>query len=233
MEGSGLKCLMYEDWTKKRIEAIKNNFPKDWFNRKNIIEMGACHGDIGIEFMKLGANVTFCDSRLEHMRDIPSKIGFDPEMYIINNNKPYTLQRKYDLVLHMSLLCHIENWKEDLKRVTDLSDQVVLETIVNPDQNAIDLILPSDEHHYADYNSGRAYVTEQSILKYLREELSCAVVEIKVENTNYNWIDRWFMVRHLYDWDYNNIEPIQQREQSGITLLTHYRRMWVITKVNK
>ena len=54
-----MKYLMYENWTKKRIDAILKQFGEDSFNRATMLEMGACHGDIGIEFMKLGADVAF------------------------------------------------------------------------------------------------------------------------------------------------------------------------------
>jgi plasmid rolling circle replication initiator protein Rep len=93
----------------------------------------------------------------------------EPDMICINNNEDYTLNKKYDLILHMSLLCHIVNWKEDLKRVVDSADYVILETIVNPEIDAIDLVLPSDNHYYADKDTGRAYVTEQSIKNYLKD----------------------------------------------------------------
>jgi hypothetical protein len=232
MEKFGLKYLMYDDWTKKRIHAIRGWFAKDWFNRKSVLEMGACHGDVGIELMKLGANVTFSDVRMEHMQEISNKIGFEPDMICINNNKDYTLNKKYDLILHMSLLCHIVNWKQDLKRVVDSSEYVILETIVNPEINEIDLVLPSDNHHYADKNTGRAYITEQSIKNHLMD-LGCAVVELHPENTDYNWIDRWTMVRHLYNWNYDEVEPIQVTDSNGINLMTHYRRMYLITKVKK
>jgi len=227
-----MKYLMYEDWTKKRIDAIKGikgRFSKNWFSRKNVLEMGACHGDVGIEFLKLGANVTFSDVRMEHMQEIPSKIGFEPDMICINNNQDYTLDKKYDVILHMSLLCHIVNWKEDLKRVVDSADYVILETIVNPEENAIDLVLPSDNHYYADKDTGRAYVTEQSIENHLKD-LGCIFNKVYVEDTEYNWIDRWTMVRHLYNWNYDTVKSIKYTEYSGITLMTHYRRMWIISR---
>ena len=227
-----MKCLMYDEWTKKRIYAIRGWFEKDWFSRKNVLEMGACHGDVGIELMKLGANVTFSDVRMEHMQEIPSKIGFEPNMICINNNEDYTLNKKYDLILHMSLLCHITNWKQDLKRVVNSAEYVILETIVNPEIDAIDLVLPSDNHHYADNNTGRAYITEQSIKNHLMN-LGCAVVELHPENTDYNWIDRWTMVRHLYNWNYDEVGSIQVTDSNGINLMTHYRRMYLITKVKK
>jgi 2-polyprenyl-3-methyl-5-hydroxy-6-metoxy-1,4-benzoquinol methylase len=223
---------MYDEWTKKRIYAIRGWFEKDWFSRKNVLEMGACHGDVGIELMKLGANVTFSDVRMEHMQEIPSKIGFEPNMICINNNEDYTLNKKYDLILHMSLLCHITNWKQDLKRVVNSAEYVILETIVNPEIDAIDLVLPSDNHHYADNNTGRAYITEQSIKNHLMN-LGCAVVELHPENTDYNWIDRWTMVRHLYNWNYDEVGSIQVTDSNGINLMTHYRRMYLITKVKK
>jgi hypothetical protein len=129
----------------------------------------------------------------------------------------------------MSLLCHIVNWKEDLKRVVDSADYVILETIVNPEENAIDLVLPSDNHYYADKDTGRAYVTEQSIENHLKD-LGCIFNKVYVEDTEYNWIDRWTMVRHLYNWNYDTVKSIKYTEYSGITLMTHYRRMWIISR---
>jgi 2-polyprenyl-3-methyl-5-hydroxy-6-metoxy-1,4-benzoquinol methylase len=224
-----MKYLMYENWTNKRIDAIVKQFGEDSFNRAKVLEMGACHGDIGIELMKLGANVTFSDVRFEHMKDIPNKIGFEPEMICIDHNSGYKLNRKFDFVLHMSLLCHIEKWKEDLNRVVELGGWVILETIVNPNHDQEDMLLPSDEHEYSDYNSNRAYVTERSIESELKK-LKCTFFQLNVENTNYGWVNRNTMVRHHYKWN-GSTEPIK-KEENGINLITHYRRMWAIRKVD-
>jgi len=220
-----MKYLMYENWTKNRIDAITKRFGVNWLNRSNVLEMGACHGDIGIELMKLGANVTFADARMEHMEEIPNKIGFQPEMICIDNNSDYKLNKKFHIILHMSLLCHIEKWKEDLSRVVQFGDWVILETVVNPNNDQEDMLLPSDEHEYSDFNSNRAYVTEKSIEKELMK-LNCSFSKLEVENTNFGWVNRNTMVRHLYMW-HDAREPIKQ-EENGITLITHYRRMWAI-----
>ena len=56
-------------------------------------------------------------------------------------------------------------------------------------------------------------------------KLNCSFFKLEVENTNYGWVNRNTMVRHLYNW--NHIEPIK-KEESGILLMTHYRKMWAI-----
>ena len=53
-----------------RVQKIISIYGSDWFKGKSILELGACHGDIGIEFIKLGAEVTFCDIREENLNEI-------------------------------------------------------------------------------------------------------------------------------------------------------------------
>ena len=85
-----MNFLFYEDWYKKRVSKIINIFGQDWFAGKNILELGACYGDIGIELTKLGAEVTFADAREENLDVIKNKFkiyNYSPNLLLLNQEE--------------------------------------------------------------------------------------------------------------------------------------------------
>jgi 2-polyprenyl-3-methyl-5-hydroxy-6-metoxy-1,4-benzoquinol methylase len=47
----------------------------------------------------------------------------------INQNQPYDLKQQFDLVLHLAVLCHIENWKQDLESALKHTNLMFLESM--------------------------------------------------------------------------------------------------------
>lgn len=225
--------LFYEDWKNKRVTKIKNIFGYDWFSNKEILELGACHGDIGIELMKCGARVYFCDARSEHLQEIPNKVGMRVPIWVFNQNEPYDLGKKFNLVLHLGVLYHIENWKQDLKCALSHSEVMILESYVNPVENAEDKYFESDNHHYADFNSLRPEFTQESIEKELVNN-DCKFIrfDTKELNCDFGWVNEGLMIRHIYDWDYEKVKAgcYIHPQKEGIKYTTHFRRMWLVLK---
>ena len=75
---------MFKDWTEKRVRKIISIFGKDWFHHKKILELGACHGDVGLEFLKLGADVLFTDARESNLKILHDKWTNELEGYVLH-----------------------------------------------------------------------------------------------------------------------------------------------------
>ena len=102
--GSEMKHLFYEEFKNKRVKKIENIFGRDWFCGKSILELGAAHGDVGLHFLKLGAEVIFTDIREEYLQSIKDKVkdlNYTAYTLQIDQNKRYDLGHKFDLVIHM------------------------------------------------------------------------------------------------------------------------------------
>lgn len=243
-----MKSLFFDQWKQKRFNKIVNVFGSDWFQKKDILELGACHGDMGIEFMKLGSNVVFSDAREEHLLEIPKKINFSPELYVVDQNKEYDFNKKFDLILHLGVLYHLENWKQDLKCAIKHSKLMILETSVNPRKNDKEMMYSSIGNKYMDFNSKRAYITQDHVEEYLTS-IGCSFIRLDTNelNCNWSWSDNETMISFLYDWNHESYEKGFYNEPYGITnknlssevfdhlikinntyYSLHFKRMWLV-----
>ncbi len=64
----------YVDWRTKRIAKLISIFGKEFFNGKDVLELGCGFGDIGEQFVKLGSNVMFCDGRQEFLLNVKKRM---------------------------------------------------------------------------------------------------------------------------------------------------------------
>jgi hypothetical protein len=46
----------------------------------------------------------------------------------LNQNRPWNLNRKFNLIIHWGLLYHLENWKDDLKHCLAHTNLICLES---------------------------------------------------------------------------------------------------------
>ena len=77
----------HTDWQNNRINFILSKYPKEFFNGKRILELGAHNGYIGAYFSTLGSVVHCVEGRIEYyMRNYknPSEVFIDMD---INYNK--------------------------------------------------------------------------------------------------------------------------------------------------
>lgn len=242
-----MKYFFYKEWHEKRLAKIIEIFGEDWFKGKNIVELGACHGDLGIDLMNLGSTVLFTDAREEHLLKMKERLGYVPQYKIINQNDPYSLDA-YDLVLHMGVLYHLSNWEEDLMCALQNNDTMILETMVNPRRTEIYHYFPSAQHEYMDFHSSRAFITQEHIEKFLNSiGYSFERIDSPDLNCGFSWSGSDSLIRHIYDWDYDKIESGVYDEPLGImqdkphedyyvthndlTYTVHFRRMWLVNKM--
>lgn len=219
-DGLGMKHLFYEEWTRKRVQRIVEIFGKSWFNGKTILELGSAHGDIGIELLKLGADVTFSDVRQEHLDSIVARLkdsNFIPKTICFNQNEKYDLQKKFDLILHIGVIYHVENWKQDLECALNHTNKMILESAVHPTDNRL------KHPTYGPYKCDNPDITQDQIENHLLD-LNCKFVRFDVSELDCvgGWLTQDIVNNHFYSW--------QTDRESKHNEMNHYRRFWLILK---
>lgn len=218
--GLGMKYLFYEDWANKRIDRVVSIFGKGWFNGKTVLELGAAHGDIGIELLKLGADVTFSDVRQEHLTSISNNLkqyNFTPKTICFNQNEKYDLGKKFDLVLHIGVIYHVENWKQDLECALNHTSTMILESAV----------YPTDKHMrhpvYGPFKCENPQFTQEEIEEHLTS-LGCKFIRFDIPELDCmgGWLTSDMRNNHLYSWT--------KERENIIGEMDHYRRFWLVLK---
>jgi len=226
-----MKHIFYENWTKKRLNKIINIFGENWFQNKRILELGACYGDIGIEFLKLGADVTFSDARKEFLFDVEQKLlslNYYPTIIAIDQENDYNIGKTFDLVLHLGLLYNLENWKNDLKSALSHTNIMILETMVRPGTESL-TIEPPKGFHYGPFNERVMSVIPQEIIEEELTKLGCKFIRFDDSSLNCKgWFYKDCIINHIYDWTY-------EKYKLGLYNNTpdnmyHCRRFWLVLK---
>ena len=203
----------YNHWRKTRIEKIKNIFSENFFNNKKIVEFGCGHGDVGAEFEKLGAVVTYYEGRQSNIDGAKLKEP-NRKIHLLDQSIPWSIEGKYDLAIHWGLLYHIGDWKQDLKNVFKYADIIFLESEVS-DSDDKDFELKINEHNGYD-----------QALKRIGSRPSPAMIEhfILQHNMKFTRYDSSDLNSgfHTYDWIVTNTKTWRH----GL------RRFWVIEKLN-
>lgn len=224
-----MKQLFYNEWTTTRINKIINIFGKKWFDDKKILELGAAHGDIGIEFLKIGSHVCFSDGRKENLQSIVDKLNphnYKPDVQLIDQNTAWSLDKQFDLILHLGTLWHIENWQQDLERSLMHSNTMILETMVNPTfgQEPANFEHPCDD--YGPLNQVGSFFTQEAVESELTK-LGCKFIRFDDPELNTSgWAYNSIKLTTTYDWNYNDLCI----KTSSPSHMNHYRRFWLVLK---
>jgi hypothetical protein len=224
-----MKHIFYENWYKKRVKKIIDIFGEDWFPAKKVLELGACHGDIGCELLKLGAEVSFTDVRPEHLEEIKERFkdyDYTPMTAMVNQNFDYEFDCQFDLTLHFGVLSHIENWKNDLVTAMKFSNCMLLDTVVNPIQGAEDSLREPSNYKYDGLDCKEPLFTQESVEIHLTN-IGCKYLRLDTNtlNTDWSWVRNGEYIRHVYDWDYSNYESYRRGNHQ-----VHFRRFWIVLK---
>ena len=220
-----MKQLHYEEWVNNRYQKIINILGRNWFKGKMVLELACAHGDIGKALLKCGADVYFSDIDLLHLqqieRDLSSQTHY-AKVFQMDQNKPYSFDFKFDLILHFGVLYHLENWKQDLKCALEHTNLMFLETLVNPVNEISDELLESDCFEYSTVSGKSSWFTQKAVEQEL-DRLGCKYLCIKSQDLDTQWTpkNQGGYMRHLYSWD----ENIKQIDDG-----THHRRFWIIMK---
>ena len=188
----------YEYWRAKRITAIVEYYSESWFKGKKILELGCGYGDIGFVLTTLGAEVVFAEGRKENCDYVRERFP-NNRVYQMNaeNEWPFSKEEKFDMILHMGLLYHMDHFEFSLDRCLESSDILVLETEVC-DSDDPDIIIKVSE----DKNN-----VDQSLIG-IGSRPAAAYVERYLEEREWQY-DRVTDARcnagmHEYDWNVKN-----------------------------
>ena len=158
----------YVEWRRRRVDAIRAHYGDQFFDGKTVLELGCGYGDIGATFAKLGARVTCCDARPEHL-DVLSQRWPNLSVVVADLNHQWPFDR-FDVILHLGVLYHLEPSHESLRRSCRHGNHLVLETEVL-DSSSSSLIARVDEDGYDQAVDGRGCrPTAARVERILREE---------------------------------------------------------------
>ncbi len=231
-----MKSLFYEQWKNKRLNKIINIFGEQWFADKNVLELGCAHGDIGIELLKLGSNVVFSDVRMNYLEEINNKLKFkynySPEFALINQNDKYKIDKEFDLVLHLGVLYHLTNWKNDLKCALDHSNIMILESNVYPfkDMEVYENNDLRKSYPYNSINDLRPVITQEEIENELNK-LGCKYLRFDDSSLNieYGFVNNE-KLSFIYDWDYKSYHQGHYEKYVKENSYLEFKRFWLVLK---
>lgn len=209
-EGGGRFSGHYYEWRIKRMRKVIEVFGAEWFRGKRILELGCGYGDMGMLLVALGADVMFSDYRQEHLDEMERRYpAYGREKLIkADINKEWPFKGEFDLVLHMGLLYHLEDWKYGLEKAKGCSANMVLETEVC-DSEEVGCEKKKLEYGFDQAVSGCG----------IRPSAASIEAELEKQGCSYNRYDESELnsTMHRYDWKVAGTG----RHGPG------YRRLWI------
>jgi hypothetical protein len=141
----------YIKWREVRLNKLIEVLGKEWFVDKNLLEIGCGFGNLGRTITdSLGARVVLAEGRAENL-EICEKKNPNHQCVLLNNDEPWSLNEKFDGIIHWGTLYHLYNWMEDLERTFDHSNEYVfLETEVCDSDNIDDVVVKTEDHMVSD-----------------------------------------------------------------------------------
>ena len=203
----------YNDWRVKRVGFVEKLYGKSFFRDKTILELGCGHGHIGRYLQnRLGAKVTFADGREEHLHTI-KEILPSADTILLDQNKPWDLNRKFDVVIHWGVLYHLDDWKSDLESVSKHTNLLFLESeVVDTDDPDYEIKVDKVDGYDQDLGEKTTRTSAAAIESHLVD------LEFIYNRFDSPELNAEF---HVYDWE---VKHTKQWEQGK-------RRFWIAEKV--
>lgn len=118
------------NWQNNRVNFIIDLYGKEFFNKKDILELGSFNGVIGNRFSELGSNVTCIEGREENAKFIKENF---PHLNVKVDNLD-TNHWKYghwDIIIHFGLFYHFEYHHEmQLQNTIKNCDLLLFESVI-------------------------------------------------------------------------------------------------------
>jgi len=130
MENNIKESWYHPDWQVNRINFILSKYPKEFFEGKRILELGACNGYISAYFKSIGADVFVVEGRQENVEKIKE---YYPELNVEQYNLDTNEWKwgKWDIIINFGLYYHLEKFhKEHLENCINNCDLMFFETVV-------------------------------------------------------------------------------------------------------
>ena len=202
----------YIGWRESRINKIIKLFGKEYFKNKTLLELGCGFGHIGLFFQSLGAKVLFSDGRKKNLDVIRHSNKADT--ICIDQDEPWKLKRKFDVILHMGVLYHLENWQQDLECALNHSNLIVLESeVANRSDPNFSLTRLEPKSYDQALNGLACRVSASNIEKELTN-LGASFERYDDKDLNSGL--------HTYDWKVNDKGPVWEP--------AIFRRFWIVRR---
>lgn len=183
----------YFDWNQKRVKAIVDFYGYKFFYFKRILDLGCGYGDLGGVLYRLGSDLTGVDARQEHLKVVAKKYnGIKTVQANLDAQWPFHGQ-KFDMILDLGLLCHLENYEKHLAAVCASTTHLVLETAVCDSDDPQKCILVEEDRSIYDlaYGGKACRPSAAAIERVLRES---GMNFKRMDNSKFNTGD------YTYDW---------------------------------
>lgn len=206
----------YEYWRAKRIVAIVEHYGENFFKGKKILELGCGYGDIGKVLISIGAEVIFCEGREEHINILKRRFP-NNRIYKINLESEWFFDNeKFDLILHLGVLYHLDNFEYSLEKCFLSSDNIVLETeVCDSDDPELVLKISENSEGYDQSLIGKGSRPSANYLENIFNKNLFEYQRIQDSSCNASF--------HRYDWEVNNTNSWE----SGL------RRFYFLNKKSK
>lgn len=205
----------YHDWNQKRIKFIVDFYGHKFFYAKKVLDLGSGYGDIGGVLYRLGADVTAVDVRQEHLKIVSKKFpGIKIVQADLDRAWPFT-NKPVDVIIHLGLLCHLNNYEEQIKRVCSTTTHLIIETTVCDSDDPKKCVTLSENKSNYDL-SINGISTRPSAAAIERVLTDCGMNFKRIDNSKLN------SGKYVYDWASKN--------DNGCDF--NKRRMWFCVKKN-
>jgi SAM-dependent methyltransferase len=196
-EESELFGGVFNDWRVKRVRKLEHIFSREWFKGKKVLELACGFGNIGLYLKSIGADVTFADARQESL-DTVKKKDENATLMLLDQEKPWILNQKYDLILHFGLLYNLNNWERDLRTTIQHAKFIALETAVARYSNSFECKIVKPEYPSELYGpfSGTGTLVSSANIESVFQELGADYH--RYDDSDLNLGDNWGEYR--YDW---------------------------------
>lgn len=202
----------YIDWRRVRIKKIIKIFGKGYFKNKTLLELGCGFGHIGLFFQAMGAKVLFSDGRGSHLAVVRQSSAMTTAR--IDQDEPWSLNKQFDIIFHMGVLYHLENWQQDLECALNHSNLIVLESEVANRSHSEFSLTRIESNAYDQALHGFACRVSASNIEKELTNLGASFIRYDDKDLNSG--------NHTYDWKINNEGPAWEH--------AIFRRFWIVRR---
>lgn len=199
-------------WRRTRINKLVSILTPEWFKDKTVLELACGYGHIGAELKKLGAIVTFAEGNEQYISNLAENAG-DSEIYILDQDLPWDMEKQFDLVIHWGILYHLNDWRRDL--ITSIKHG----KIISLESEVLDCRDPNGEIKINEgwYDGAKNHVGTRVAVPLIEKVIS----EQGVRFTRHDDADL-NAEYHVYDW------PAGRYIKSNNPYTTGVERFWTI-----
>ena len=205
----------YDEWNQRRLALLEARFGRDWFRGKRVLELGCGHSIIGQALAEWGAKVTAVDGREEHLAVVKRSA---PHVHTVQAdlNRQWPLEGKFDLILNLGVLYHLEQIQFLLDRCFQNAERVVLETEVLDTLAESCLSVDEDKNLYDQSLTGKGSRPSAAYLERLFDEAGFYALRLASDVCNTTGEG----LQHVYDWPCSE----SQQWRHG------RRRLWILER---